>query len=125
MTQTMIERVNQYLADGQTIVPDWYKYITDKAIPLDDRWNTFVAAPTEWKREEHTLSIPLPHAERVFNSPYDDFHLEYGERKDIDSLIDDIREKVEDGEVEFTEADIDICREFILKNKLGSWLYDN
>lgn len=123
MTQTVLERVKQYIALSSTIRPDWEKFIKDKKHPLDDRWEAFLAAPSDWRQEYDGGDVPITVAAAKFNSPYDDFRIDLGEALDVDEIIDILAEAVDDGE--FTDEELIACKEEAIKLNLGSWQYSH
>jgi hypothetical protein len=122
MTQTVLERINTYVALSKTIVPDWTKFINDKKQPLDDRWEAFLAAPSDWRKKHSDGGVPLPTAYKKFDSPYDHFHMDLEQTMTVKELFDKLEEFVEDGE--FTEIELNACKEEAIKKNLGSWFYD-
>lgn len=123
MTQTILERVQQYIALSATIQPDWWKFVNDKTQPLDDRWEAFLAAPSDWRRKHSDGDVPLSAAQAKLSSPYDDFRMELGETKDVVGIFDYLGEFVDDGKL--TEEEFVACQEEAIEINLGSWKYDH
>jgi RNAse (barnase) inhibitor barstar len=70
-------------------------YITDKNIPLEDRWQFFESMPDELKEQERfvvnfvSLNKYIPN----FNWYYE-FHMEKGYAQNMDSIIERIEEAI-------------------------------
>ena len=121
----MLARVLQYLKEGETIKPDWTKFIVNKKIPLDERWEVFLAAPSEWSIDQNSGDIPIKCLSQIFDSPYDDFHMDRGSAMDMTELFEYLDQKLADGDPEkLTQKLIDKAKEEVMQANLGSWEYD-
>lgn len=112
----------------------FWSYITDKSVPLSERWDAFKLAPMEMK--EHENYGPS------FNSLPDDFimyegptHMDRGETMNTVRMVSKIEESlIEIAEDDYFGADwhldafkqlnLDALKEEILLNNLGTFDYD-
>ena len=78
---------SEYLANlfdtikkAKSAKPIFEKYIADKSIPLDERWDMFVHAPMEFRKHQNYVAIDI---ERYGNYTwYDTFHVDRHETVD-------------------------------------------
>jgi hypothetical protein len=122
MSQTMLQRIEQYLALANTIQPDWADYVIDKSQPLNDRWETFLKAPKEWRSEGQWTEIPFDCLCDVFDSPYDNFNMDRGNTMEVPELFDRLKSKVRQGVI--TQAQYEEAQEEAMASRFGSWSYD-
>ena len=109
---------------GEALKLVYLDLITDKNIPLDERWNVFTKAPSFW--QEHDLSVPSfsIEAEREINW-YDDFNIEKRETVDLIDIIKQLEEDIKRGfATGWTLELANQLKEDILKQNLGSFEYD-
>lgn len=128
MTTSLKDQIEAYVASGSTLQDALRVYVTDKSIPLQDRWETFLAAPSDWLNEQRVCGFPLDSMEQVFSSPYDDFHMDYGSQMSVSELFDDIDEKLANSSDQFeglTQELIDAGKEEAMEMMLGRWEYNN
>jgi hypothetical protein len=128
MTASLKDQIEAYIASGSTLYDALVVYVTDKSIPLQDRWETFLAAPSDWLTEQRVCGFPLDSMTQVFQSPYDDFHMDYGSEMAVKELFDDIENKLEFSSDQFeglTQELIDAGKEEAMEMMLGRWEYNN
>lgn len=118
------KRITEYVKSASTIRNDWYSFITNKQHPLEERWRTFMMAPSDWKDDTEDSDVPLDHARYIFDSPYDDFNIDRHETKDIDSIIERLRDKADSGKYKFTQEDLVACMEEAMDKLINSWTWD-
>lgn len=120
------DQIVAYIASGSTLQDALRVYVTDKSIPLQDRWETFLAAPSDWRTSERrSTDLPLNSLNGVLSSPYDDFHMEYGSSQDVEELFDNIDQLLADGFEDLTQEMIDAGKEEAMAMNLGRWEYNN
>lgn len=113
--------MNKIRVDNET---EYKKFITDKDIPLEKRWNTFKNAPYNWKyHDSYLVHFAI---ERIINRKitwYDDFYIERHQTVDMCDVIEYIQESDRPICVDLA-AHIDEFKEEILSINLGSFIYD-
>ena len=98
--------------------PNFVEYITNPNVHLDDRWETFLMAPYEFK--EHLRSYPNLKLAGDTISWYDDFYVEKYQTVEAETLL----EWVLESENEHSKEVVDSFKEEILKQNMGSFVYD-
>lgn len=101
---------------------DFFKYITNKEVPLSERWELFTQAPSYLK--EH--SGMMEHFQVLDNlgiDYFDEMYYEKYERIETYSLAERLEEELL-GEKGLTQEKIDEVKEQILEQNLGSFDLD-
>lgn len=122
------DQIEAYIASGSALEEALSAYVEDTSIPLQVRWETFLAAPSDWLNEERVCGFPLASLEHIFSSPYDDFHMDYGSQMTVSELFEDIEGKLandSDNWPKLTQELIDAGKEEAMTNFLGRWEYNN
>jgi hypothetical protein len=120
------DQIEAYVASGITLKDALSVYVKDKSIPLQERWETFLAAPSDWLKEYSVCGFPLNCLEPVFSSPFDDFHMDYGSQMTVRELFDDIEQKLDDGDFAgLTRELIDAGKEEAMDDMMGRWEFNN
>jgi hypothetical protein len=123
----MRERIQAYLEEGKKIIPDWREFVTTKSHPLEWRWEAYWIAPKEWRKNVSAGGLPVAAISHIFDSPYDHFHMELESTKSLKSAMEDVEEKLEEGDEQFAELTqelINQAKEEIMAKNLGDWKYD-
>jgi hypothetical protein len=126
-----IEKINQ---DIEMVKSDYLKFIHDESIPLSERWETFLLAPSAMKETSvYTPSfISLPEDFIMYEGPY---HMDKGETTTTKRMIENIEEKIQEVKDEdsfyeehvieaIKKVDIIALKEEILAMNLDSFCYD-
>jgi hypothetical protein len=124
---TLEERIKTFTAEKENLKNDFAKYIADKSIPLDERWEFFIEAPDElknfeqWIYEFKCLSIDW----------YDDFHFDRRQEVSAEYIIDSLEWKREEAEDEGDEDEakkwrdiIPLIKEEILDQNMEGFCFD-
>lgn len=120
-----IQEFNNHIAKFKDI---FAKYIAEKSIPLDERWNAFVLAEHELKNHNTYVT--------TFKSLPEDFIMDDGpiqmerhETMDAVSLVERVEGVMEDNQDEYSEEALNAVtiislKEELLALNLGSFTYD-
>lgn len=119
----------------QSIKEEYIKYITNKDIPLEERWSTFINAPQELK--EHDTYGPkfknIPNDFVMYEGP---IHADRGYTINIKDMFEEIEEvlsEIKSGTYEpiykwhiksYEKLDVNALKEEILEKNIGSFDYD-
>ena len=108
---------------------DYWTYITDKSIPVMDRWEVYVEAPKELKEhDDYIVEFNSPFLQLLFD--VDNGYLERGQHIYIhdrichiiyDGIIDLERNNLQ---YEYTEADVHEAMEELLLKNLSYFTFD-
>jgi hypothetical protein len=117
------ERVDILRSQIEEIKKEFAAYIADTSVPLDERWEVFMSAPSDLR--EHSRWI-----ERFEGLPDDDF-IGYGgpvwverhQTVDISDILS-VLEGQEDYDFDFSAVDVTAFKEDVLKRNLYSFEYD-
>lgn len=131
---TILEQMKNIQANLATMKPDFQKYIQDKTVSLEERWNVFVNTPAEMKNNKNYNPEfnSLPADFIMYEGP---IHMERGETKTGVELVENIEESIQDikddiyfgkayNQKELDKVDLDKLKEEILKMNLGKFRYD-
>lgn len=109
--------------------PTYLSILTDKEISLEERWEFFKNAPSNFKKHGGYAPCLITLDNKDTNlSWYDDFYIERHETVDIVDIV--VRLELQDGEGQvFTYFEnnpeaIDLLKEEILRLNIGSFTYD-
>jgi hypothetical protein len=117
--------IEGYLKQGEAIKDAWLLYVVDQSVPLDTRWESFLAAPSDWHDDRTSSRAPLDAVQGILDSPYDDFHMELESSMSVTELFDDLEDRINDPDVDdFDQTVYDAAREEAMKINLGRWTYD-
>lgn len=122
----MLEQLLAYKNKGNPLKQEWEKFIDDKTIPLDKRWEAFLEAPEEWKDDVMTTQ-PYECLEAIgLDSPYDDLLIERYETHDVDQDVEHVESMIGDENYndQLSEEHIVQMKEEIIANRMGSWTFD-
>ncbi len=110
------------------------QYIKNKEIPLDERWEIFILAPSEMKTHENYLTSfdSLPNDFVMYDGP---IHADRGNTIETKDMIENIQESLDEissGDFyrddyyknKFLEVDMNAIKEEILSKNMGSFDYD-
>jgi hypothetical protein len=103
------------------------EYIQDKTIPMENRWEVFLEAPSDWKNHESYIQHFDVEKKLISReiSWYDDFYIEKNETVHMENVIERLEEDLEDFEKHgWTKDLISELKEEILQTNLGSFNYD-
>lgn len=123
-TTDLIKAIEEYKKPG--VLQKRYKaFITDKKIPLADRWEVFRVAPSDWQ-ESNTYIQHFAIEKKVGEIEwYDKFYYERHETVHMYDFVDRIIENIEDEDEDtWTVELVDEFKEEILSRNLASFDFD-
>lgn len=128
------DKIKQINQDIEAVKQEYINYIHDESIPLSERWETFLLAPSSMKEfSSFTPSfMSLPEDFIMYEGPY---HMDKGETATTKRMVESIEEKIEEVKDEnsfyeehvieaIKKVDIIALKEEILAMNLGSFCYD-
>lgn len=123
----MLEQLKAYEESGMQLRNRWSGFIDNKELKLDDRWEAFLRAPVEWKKEDVCGGVPYETLENLgLDSPYDDLHIDrYGTNKaasDVDTIAYHLGKKYRGSMI--THEVIIAMKEEIIAKRLHAWKWD-
>jgi hypothetical protein len=139
--QAIIARVQAVNEELRQLRPEFVAFITDKSIPLTERWDTWESAPSELK-DHHGWIVHFESLPRDFVGYDCDVNADRHQTVNISNIMENLYEKqqmVEDGEPEkgnwmhkywkgavefFEKHSIEEFQEEVLAMNLESFEYD-
>lgn len=132
---TLLEEIIEYKKTPNALRDRYVAFVTDATQSLDERWEVFKEAPTEWKNEksyiEHFDAEKLLPGGEV--SWYDDFYIEKYETVDmvgfveerlIDHLMDHFDFDIDDELPEEVQVIVDAFKCEVLAKNMASFKFD-
>lgn len=121
----VITAVQDFIVMSNELKETYRNFISDKTVPLEDRWILFKIAPHDWK--EHSRWVEYFSFEKLLPEKeinwYDDFGYERCQSVDMYILIEDyFSDFVED--LPNKEEIITTAKEEILSKNIGSFIFD-
>lgn len=131
ISEQMLHHKNQIASMKQ----DFEKYISDKSVPFEERWLTFINAPSELKNHENygPNFSTMPNDFVMYDGP---IHADRGHTiniKDMFQEIEDVLSEIKEGTYEpiynwhiksYNKLDVNALKEEILEKNIGSFDYD-
>lgn len=122
----IVEKLEAYKLKGNPLKAEYVEYIKDKTIPLDDRWEAFRAAPSEFK--EHSSWVEHFDAERLLPAreiAWYDFGYERHQTVYMyDFVCDTLDDMLDDFDEDEKKKIVDAFKEAVLQRNLESFDYD-
>lgn len=122
---TFLQEIRDY--KNCAIKQRFVEYIADKTISVENRWEIFLEAPSDWKN--HKLYVEKFQIEKKLKIKeifwHDDFYIEKNETVYMGNIIERLEENLEDFESNgWSKELIEELKEEILQKNLDSFNYD-
>ncbi len=114
--EILIEKKNDLKAAASVLKERFETWLKDKSIPVDERWDLWLRAPSEIKNHSSFIEHFKFRGEEI--SWYDDFYEQKGATVMLENVIESIAEDEEEIEP------INNLKDQILERNLESFIYD-
>lgn len=126
---TMLDEISAFKNDSNPLKEKYLNYIQDKSIDLEERWEVFCKAPTDWKeKDSYIVHFQVEKALKANGgeiSWYDDFYIEKNETIHLMNVIERLEEETETfEELGWNSELIKQFKEEVLEKNLASFDYD-
>lgn len=119
----IVEKFKQIKAQLESLKIGFQKFIVDQSVPLDERWQAWVEAPSDIKNHcsymEYFQSLPEDFI--MYDGPY---HAERYKTIKMLNLVEHIERGINCEEDEYVSIDLNALKEEILSKNLASFTYD-